>query len=144
MKYFEDCPHCKRRVTAYTQPLNAGLASAFVALADARLRLNGPVPKSELKLTHSQYGNFQKLRYFGFAFFQNEGWDVTRFGWEWLTGKNTVLSPAGWMGNEELPDDHLAWSTHRDPRRPVHVTEMLGGTWKRRADFALEKTGRVA
>lgn len=144
MNYHDDCPHCGHRIAAYTQPMNAGLASAFVALADARIRLNAPVPKSELKLTHSQYGNLQKLRHFRLISLTRDGWEVTLIGWHWLQGKASLLSPAGWMGNETLPDDHLAWSTHKARRKEVWVQDVLGGTWKQHEFFALEKRGRVA
>lgn len=146
MNYHSDCPHCGRRVTAYALPMNRGLALAFLAFADARMRLGRPVEKGELGLTNSQYGNFQNLRHFKLIFQLEKGraWELTTFGISFALGQASVLSPVGHFGGETLEDDHLAWSTHKGERKRVTIRDVLPDEWKQREAYKAEKTDAVA
>lgn len=146
MNYHEDCPHCGKRITAYTLPLNRGLALAFLTFADARIRLQRPVEKGELGLSNSQYGNFQNLRHFGLIFQLERGraWELTRLGLSFAMGEASVPSPVAHFGAETLPEDHLAWSTHKGPRAKVTIRDVLPAEWKAREEFKVEKRDAVA
>lgn len=154
MNYSRQCQCCGRRVTAYLVHLNAGLVSAFVAFAEARIRLGRPVRKAEIALDHSQYGNFQKLKHFGLvelSTFGNskedeatEGWEMTPAGWSFLRGGLAVDTPAAQFGNTTLTADHEAWSTHKEPRRMVTIREVLPTEWQTRAEYAAQKAGAAA
>jgi hypothetical protein len=50
MKYSESCPHCSKKLTAYTLPLNKGLVGAFAKFAEAFIA-NGRVPLKKGLLT---------------------------------------------------------------------------------------------
>lgn len=146
MNFHEDCPHCGARISAYTSPLNRGLALAFLEFADQRMALGRPVEKHELELSNSQYGNFQKLRYFGLI--QHvagaKAWEFTKLGSEFFLGKTKVLSPAGHMGGTILDEQHLAWATHPIARKLVSLEDVLPEEWKNREAFKAEKKDAVA
>lgn len=146
MNYHEDCPHCGRRITAYTLPLNRGLALAFLKFADARMKLGRPVEKGELGLTNSQYGNFQNLRHFDLIAQEEKGraWDFTRRGLLFFQGEAKVLNPAGHFGGKTLDPDALAWATHDGARVEVSIRDVLPEEWKQREEFKLEKKDAVA
>lgn len=142
MNYHEDCSCCRNRVTAYTHAMNRGLAHAFRLMVDAQVRTGRPVKKRDLKLTHAQYGNLQKLRYFGLADYlpADDAWFVTPRGLAWNRGEIAILTPAAAMRNEALPDDHLAWATHKGKRRAVRIADVLPEEYKERPAYAAEKT----
>lgn len=145
MNFHSDCPHCQHRISAYTAQLNRGLALAFLLLVDARVRLGRAVEKHELVLSHGQYGNFQKLRYWDLIFQHEDGsWDVTATGMAFFRGEVAVLSPAGHFNGEALPEDHLAWATHAARRRSVFLRDVLPEEWKQREEYRLEKKDAVA
>lgn len=143
MKYAETCPHCGRRVTAYTLRMNVPLARAFLAFATARIRLGRPVKKGELSLTNAQYSNFQNMRHFGIISQQDRGryWEITPLGWSFLRGKSSVFSPAGHLGGMTLLAGHPAWATHEEGRRDLFIRDVMPEEWKDRAEFQTEKTG---
>ena len=141
MTYAETCKCCGRKSTAYTEPLNARLVRPFLRLIDARLRLRRPVKKSELELTHSEYGNFQKIKYFGIISYDAElgVWDVTPLGWNFQRGLVKLETPVAHIDDEVLPADHLAWATHKGKRRIVGILDVLPEEFKGRAEYAAEK-----
>ncbi len=143
MNYQDTCLHCGRKTTAYTLPLNNGLVRAFLSFVDARVRLGRPVMKGELDLTNSQYGNFQNLRHFGLIGQLEKGkeWEMNPLGWAFYNGRAKVLNPAGHLGGETLPEDHLAWSTHDGKRVLVGILDVLPEEYKQRPEFAAEKAG---
>ncbi len=133
-------------MTAYTLPLNRGLALAFLTFADARIRLGRPVEKGELGLNNSQYGNFQNLRHFGIVtqLEKGKGWEFTPAGLKFLQG-GQILSPVAHMGGKTLEPDHLAWSTHNGPKpAPIRILDILPEEWKQREEFKAEKSDAVA
>lgn len=143
MKYFEDCPHCHRRVTAYTLPLNEGLIRAFLIFAVARIKAGRPVKKGELGLENSQYSNFQNLRHFALVAQLEKGrhWEMTPLGWNFLRGRTSILNPAAHLGGATLSPFHPAWGTHKEARQLVHIHDVMPEEWKDRAEFKQEKTG---
>ncbi len=142
MDFHRACPHCGHVVTAYTVHLNRALAGAFVQFAEARIAAGGPLRKAELRLSHSQYGNFQKLCHFGLIEKRDlSRWEMTPLGWDFLRGRATILNPAGQFGNATLPAEHPAWSTHEDGRRPVSIRDVMPEEWKERAHYVAEKAG---
>lgn len=143
MNYTSDCPHCGHRITAYTVHMNRPLALAFLAFCDARMRLGRPVEKGEIGLSNSQYSNFMILRHFNLIFQLEKGraWEFNPLGILFLEGKASVLSPAAHFGGETLGIDHHAWSTHPHKRQMVSLQQVLPEEWKRREEFAAEKSG---
>lgn len=146
MNYHEDCPHCGRRIAAYTVPLNRGLALAFLEFAKQRMTLGRPVDKCEMKLTHSQYGNFPKLRYFGLVDQLEKGkaWDFTKLGLEFFLGKMKILSPAGHFAGKTMDEGHLAWMTHKEGRALISLEQVLPDEWKGLEEYRAEKRSAVA
>jgi hypothetical protein len=142
MNWSKTCPCCGNVIAAYTINLNRLLVAAFIQFAEGRIRAGEPVRKSELRLGHSQYGNFQKLRHFGLIEKRDgQRWEMTSLGWQWLRGQAKIHNPSGHMANAALPPEHPAWSTHEEPRRLVSITEMMPEEWKVRAHYAAEKAG---
>lgn len=147
MNYHQDCPCCRHRTTAYTLPFNRGLARGFLKFADAYLASGGkPQDKGSLKLTNSEYGNFQNLRHYGLVVQEakGKGWILTTRGEAFLCGKIKLLSPVAHFGGETLPDDHLAWATHDGARTEVSLAEVLPAEWKARQEYVAEKRDLVA
>lgn len=142
MNWHQTCPHCGVVTTAYTVNLNGPMVTAFVAFAEARIRLGHPLVKGELELDNSQYGNFQKLRHFGLIEPRaNRSWEMTSLGWDFLRGREPVLNPAGQFGNSTLPSGHPAWATHKVARHYIRIADVLPEAWKQRAEYAAEKAG---
>ncbi len=134
------------RVSAYTVPLNRGLALAFLEFAKQRMTLGRPVDKFEMKLSHSQYGNFNKLRHFGIVDQVEKGksWDFTKLGLEFFLGKTKILSPAGHFAGKAMEEGHLAWMTHKEGRALVSLCDVLPEEWKDLEAYRMEKTDKVA
>lgn len=60
------CPTCGASAKAYWHKLTPGLVRALLVMArKVREKNLNVVNKNELQLDHSQYGNFQKLRFHG-------------------------------------------------------------------------------
>lgn len=87
------CPHCGASMKMYWHRLNPGLVQALVKVY-VRVIEKGEnkVDKKELNLTHSEYGNFQKLRFHALiAKYKEDGvwvrgsWLLTKRGKEFLT-----------------------------------------------------------
>lgn len=146
MNYHSDCPHCKRRETAYTLHLSRRLVTAFLTFADARIRLGRPVAKGELGLTPQQYGNFQNLRHFALIQQQERAgpWEFTPLGLRFLRGEIDLPTPVAHMAGETLPQDHLAWSTHKGARSRKTIRDVMPEDWKTREEYMAEKRDRVA
>lgn len=142
MNFTTTCPHCGHKITAYTLPMNEGLARSFLQFAEARIRLGRAVAKGELKLDNVQYTMFQKLRHFGLIYqpgVEGRAWDLTPLGLAWYLGNATVLTPAAWMGGSTLGPYHAAWATHKEPRKPITLRAVLPTGWKPREDYVAEK-----
>lgn len=142
MNYHKTCPHCGAVTTAYTIQMNRPLAEGFVQFALARIAGGAPVKKSELRLTHSQYANFQKLRHFGLVM-KHEGqtWEMTGLGWDFFRDRRPVMNPAGQFGNATLTNDHEAWLTHEGKRNTLNLSDVMPDGWRLREDYVAEKAG---
>lgn len=94
----ESCPHCGASMKAYWHRLTPGLVSTLIKIYNRVQQKNeNKVSKKELSLTHSEYGNFQKLRFHGLiARYRPEGhwdratWLITRRGGQFLRGEIEV------------------------------------------------------
>lgn len=90
------CRCCTGSLKMFWQPLSPALVDCLKLIAD-KVQETGvnAVQKRDLDMTHSQYGNFQKLRYFALIHHvkDDEGnnipatWLVTRQGWAFLRGQ---------------------------------------------------------
>lgn len=92
------CPYCQASLKAYWQRLTPSLVRSLVKLKKKVIEKNqNLVHKNELDLTHTEYGPFQKLRYFGLiAKVKGEGeveygtWLLTKRGNDFLYGRIAV------------------------------------------------------
>jgi hypothetical protein len=83
----KNCPHCGAKMMEYRHVLNDALIAAF-----RRLCKHGQINLRKLKLGHSPWANFQKLRYFGLVekCYDEHGrlikgvWEVTPRGWRFF------------------------------------------------------------
>ena len=116
---------------------------SFIKFASARTTIGRPLKIGEIGLDNSQYTNFSHLRHFGLIFQPNgrgDGWEMTPLGWDFLHGKERVLTPAGHMAGLTLGSFHKAWATH-DERRAVTIRDVLPAEWKERPEYAAERAG---
>jgi len=60
MKQIKRCPHCEAKMVSYRHVFNKGLASSLFELYESG---GGPISLRNLRLTRTQWTNFQKLRY---------------------------------------------------------------------------------
>jgi hypothetical protein len=90
MAIAERCPHCDAKMVEYRHVFNKGLAQGLYELFAAG---GGPINLRSLKLTRTQWTNFQKLRYWGLAARTKEdgGWALTTKGFDFIT-QGTVIS----------------------------------------------------
>lgn len=94
----ELCPHCGASMKAYWHRLTPGLVNTLVKIYNrVQVKNENCVSKRELSLTHSEYGNFQKLRFHGLiARYRPDGrwdrmsWLITRRGGQFLRGEIQV------------------------------------------------------
>jgi hypothetical protein len=80
------CPHCDAKMVEYRHVFNKGLAHGLYELFSAG---GGPVNLRSLRITRTQWTNFQKLRYWGLA-------SRTKVDGEWtLTAKGFAFITQG-------------------------------------------------
>lgn len=82
------CPLCKQKIVQYKHCLNKTLINNLSKLYQS----GGQSRLDVMKLSHSEFTNFQKLRYFGLAYNDkntNE-WILTRKGKAFLSGQENV------------------------------------------------------
>lgn len=87
------CCHCGAKMVEYTFTFNKGLARCLYLLAQAS---HDYVEISKIKMTTSQWTNFQKLKYWGLieAPESKKGgiWRITNSGLNFITGKTQIHS----------------------------------------------------
>ena len=90
MTEIEYCECCKAKIIKYWHNLNKSLASAMIRMYSAKGLDYTKI--SELKLSHAQICNFQKLKYWGFVMKGGvEGtWKLNRIAEEFIQGKTSV------------------------------------------------------
>lgn len=87
MKNNEICPHCHRKMVIYRHSLNSILVSALRKIAPYRVAV-----LSDAGLTHVEINNFSKLKYWNFVkkIPGSKQWEITQFGYDFLSGKEWV------------------------------------------------------
>jgi hypothetical protein len=92
----EYCQHCGASMKAYWHRITPGLVSTLRKIYDrVSLTNTNMVHKKDLNLTHSEYGNFQKLRFHGLiarykddlGHWDRSTWIITRRGGQFLRGE---------------------------------------------------------
>lgn len=91
----ERCPHCGASMKKYWHKITPGLVKTLVKVYKAvSAKRENAVSKKDLSLTHSEYGNFQKLRFHGLiAKYKVDGewhkgdWLITHRGAQFLRGE---------------------------------------------------------
>lgn len=83
------CPTCGHKIVDYKHSMTKVLVSCLRKLYNA----GGISRKGPMNLTTTQFGNFQKLRYFGLAYQEakTSAWHILPLGEEFLKG--TVKIP---------------------------------------------------
>lgn len=122
------CPNCGASMKSYWFKITPGLVKALVKMAD-RIRGTGVnrVHKKELPFGHSEYGNFQKLRFFGLIDKYREN-GVWRRG-DWCLTLNTVPFLNGMY---RVPDKIRVFRNEIIEKSPNMVTIheiMKGDEW---------------
>lgn len=151
MKYQETCDCCGNKITAYTHNLNKPLVGALRQLVDFYQasqidhRISGKACNlaGDLRLTHNQLANFQKLQYFGLVIDIKDGWIPTRLGIDFIHGLETVLNPVATFKNEVIPLTHEAWKTHTATPQRVNVHDVDETCYKQRVEYATEKSSQA-
>lgn len=136
----EICEHCGARMSRYWHKLTPGLITTLVkvytAVVENQINL---VHKSELDLDHSEYGNFQKLRFHALiAKHRVDGkwisgtWVITKRGADFLKGIIKVPDRVKTYRNKV--------EAHSD--RLVNVAEVMRSNpyWEEHSDFVNQET----
>ena len=165
MKYQERCECCDSIVTAYTHNLNKPLVSALRQLVDFyferrkayvtkrmgegsnyRMPTDGTEAMCniarDLKLTHNQLANFQKLQYFGLVFRVGGSgkWLPTPDGIQFVHGELSILSPVATFKGKVIPTSHDAWKTHNGRQESLHIKDVDVFSYKQREEYQAEKS----
>lgn len=97
----EVCPCCNQKIVTYKHKLNKGLCNALWKLHKA-----GGVGKlKELNLTNNEFGNFQKLAYFGLVFKKTSNWYITSKGIDFITGEGKAPEAVYTKNNVIIGED---------------------------------------
>jgi len=108
----EKCPHCGAAMNKYWHKLTPGLVKTLIEVyKHVSASGENKVSKKELKLNHSQYGNFQKLRFHALiAKYKVNGewhkgeWLITQRGADFL--KCTIQIPEKVQTFRNRVEDH--------------------------------------
>ncbi len=132
------CRCCKGSLRMNWHSLSPALVD-LLAIAARRVKEQGglnEVHKRDLDLSTSQYGNFQKLRYFGLiAHVDDEGtaWLITRQGWQFLRGQWQAASRVQTYQNRIMQRDDRRVDVHEVMRKRDKVDY-----WPSARDFDFE------
>jgi hypothetical protein len=88
-KEVEYCPHCQAKMVEYRHTFNKGLANGLFQLYAAG---GGPISLRDLKISRTEWTNFQKLRYWELASrTRTEGeWVLTNLGRDFIFTKTAI------------------------------------------------------
>lgn len=108
-----NCPHCGASLKKYWHKLTPGLVRALVKVYKViSEKSENCVSKDDLDLTHSEYGNFQKLRFHALiAKYKVDGkwqrgkWLMTKRGGDFLKGKIAVPAKVQTFRNKVVAHD---------------------------------------
>ena len=89
MPIIKRCPHCDAKMVEYRHVFNKGLAGSLYEIFIAG---GGPISLRKLKLTRTQWTNFQKLRYWGLVSPTKEDgeWVITQKGFDFIVKGETI------------------------------------------------------
>lgn len=132
------CRCCKGSLRMNWHSLSPALVD-LLAIAGRRVKEQGglnEIHKRDLELNTSQYGNFQKLRYFGLiTHVDDEGtaWLITRQGWSFLRGDWQAASRVQTYQNRIMQRDPKRVTVHDVMRKRDQVEY-----WPSARDFDFE------
>jgi len=132
------CRCCKGSLRMNWHSLSPALVD-LLAIAGRRVKEQGglnEIHKRDLELNTSQYGNFQKLRYFGLiTHVDDEGtaWLITRQGWSFLRGDWQAASRVQTYQNRIMQRDPKRVTVHDVMRKRDQVDY-----WPSASDFVFE------
>lgn len=132
------CRCCKGSLRMNWHSLSPALVD-LLAIAGRRVKEQGglnEIHKRDLELNTSQYGNFQKLRYFGLiTHVDDEGtaWLITRQGWSFLRGDWQAASRVQTYQNRIMQRDPKRVTVHDVMRKRDQVDY-----WPSARDFDFE------
>jgi hypothetical protein len=131
----EKCAHCGAKLNKYWHHLNAVLVRALVkTLLVVKEQNENLVQKADLDLTHSEYGNYQKLRFHALIAKSKDeegrfnGWLITNRGGQFLRGEITVPAKVQTFRNHVI--DHST--------ETVHIRDLIGEVPFAQTDFEPE------
>lgn len=116
----EHCPHCGAALRQYWHCLTPGLVKMLMKFGRAvweqrknEIHLIADLSDPALKLTTTEYANFQKLRFFALVAKVREAdgshkigyWLLTRRGNQFLKGETTVSSRVKTYRNKKIDED---------------------------------------
>lgn len=141
MDYKIKCECCDSIVTAYTHNLNKPIVSALRQIVDfyQNKRQMCNIAK-DLRLTHNQIANFQKLQYFGLVQKIDGGWLPTRDGVDFVHGELSVLNPVATFKGQVIPYTHEAWKTHKGKPELTNIKDVDVFSYKQRPEYQSEKS----
>ena len=125
----EHCEHCGAAITKYWHKLTPVLVDALIIAHKAVVANDeNHIDKGDLQLSHSQYGNFQKLRFHGLIAKWKEAdeagikawrrghWLITKRGAAFLRGEEDVPYKVQTFRNRVVDHDS----------RLVNIKDVLG------------------
>lgn len=109
----EVCPHCGASLKKYWHRLTPGLVKTLVKFYQGVCnKSENKLTKDDLELTHSEYGNFQKLRFHALiakvkvdGHWDRRTWLLTRRGADFLKGRIEVPHRVQTFRNEVIGHD---------------------------------------
>lgn len=136
------CRDCGGSLKMFWHGLGPALVDTLVVVADhvQKQQLN-VVRKSAIELSHSQYGNFQKLRYFGLIHHLKDddgkeirdAWLITSSGWKFLRGDWAAAARVQTFQNRIMQRSPERVTIHDVMRKKDQVDY-----WPRSTDFKFD------
>lgn len=134
------CVCCGAKINKYWHRLTPVLVQALVKTLElVREQDNNLVQKADLDLTHSQYGNYQKLRFHGLIAKHRDdegnfdGWLITDRGGKFLRGELSVPMRVQTFRNKVVEHDE----------QTVYIRDVLGYDLNPQQYFEPEKATDV-
>lgn len=132
MKNKSICPHCGAPTVEYRHSFNRGLAVGLYEL----FRKGGPCKAADLKLTPTQWTNFQKLRYWGLIEkCREEGEDRSNRMWAITEHGEAVC-----RGQRKFPQWVITYrgETRRFEGIHVGIDDYLPAEYRKAEDYAAD------